>query len=163
LGGLSVLRRDSEVLVLGPLRRMLKIVARYARNPLVQPKVKRRISGRSKTSGRIPNSDDSTTSSDEDSIDDGEIAERELGSFETEQLITAVTKITDLLRKCWGVAGADIISTNLASREGALAEVFNPTVPGKSVYALFGFAAIGGFDDAVKNLGGAIMPLINGN
>jgi hypothetical protein len=27
LGGLSMLRRDSEVLVLGPLRRMLKIVA----------------------------------------------------------------------------------------------------------------------------------------
>jgi hypothetical protein len=27
LGGLSVLRRDSGVLVLGPLRRMLKIVA----------------------------------------------------------------------------------------------------------------------------------------
>ena len=38
LGGLSVLQRDAEVLVLGPLRRMLKIVARYARNPLAQPK-----------------------------------------------------------------------------------------------------------------------------
>lgn len=49
----------------------------------------------------------------------------------------------------------------MASREGALTEVFNPTVPGKSVYALFGFAAIGGFDNAVRNLGGDIMPLIN--
>lgn len=60
-----------------------------------------------------------------------------------------------------GVAGADIISTNLASREGALAEVFNPTVPGKSVYALFAFAAINGFDHALKCLGGDVMILIN--
>jgi len=165
LGGLSVLRRDAEVFVLGPLRRMLKIVARYARNPLVPPKVPRRISrSRSKRSGRFSLSEESgDTSSDESSSgDEGSSPHRELGSFETEQLITAVAKITDLLRKCWGVAGADIISTNLATtREGALTEVFNPTVPGQSVYALFAFAAIGGFDNAVRNLGGDIMPLIN--
>jgi hypothetical protein len=96
-----------------------------------------------------------------ESSEDDDAATLEVGSFETEQLITAVAKITDLLRKCWGVAGADIISTNLATQEGALTEVFNPTVPGRSVYALFGFAAIGGFDNAVRNLGGDIMPLIN--
>ena len=66
-----------------------------------------------------------------------------------------------MLRKCWGVAGADIISTNLATQEGALAEVFNPTVPGKSVYALFGFAAINEFSHMVHNLGGDVMILIN--
>lgn len=77
------------------------------------------------------------------------------------QLINAITKIADLLRKCWGVAGADIISTNLSQQEGALTEVFNPTVPGKSVYALFGFAAIDGFSHAVHNLGGDVMILIN--
>jgi hypothetical protein len=60
-----------------------------------------------------------------------------------------------------GVAGAGIISTNLASRENALAEVFNPTVPGKSVYALFAFAAIKGFDHCLRALEGDIMILIN--
>lgn len=60
-----------------------------------------------------------------------------------------------------GVAGADIISANLATREGALTELFNPTVPGQSVYALFGFAAIGGFDNALINLGVDVMPLID--
>lgn len=60
-----------------------------------------------------------------------------------------------------GVAGAGIISTNLASRETALAEVFNPTVPGKSVYALFAFAAIEGFDHCLRALGGDVMILIN--
>ena len=64
-------------------------------------------------------------------------------------------------RKCWGVAGAGIISTNLASRETALAEVFNPTVPGKSVYAVFAFAAINGFDHCLRCLGGDVMILIN--
>jgi len=159
LGGLSILRRDAEVFVLGPLRRMLKIVARYARNPLVPPKLPRRLSrSRSKRSGRFSHEDESGTSSEDSESDDDDpsSSDRELGSFETEQLITAVAKITDLLRKCWGVAGADIISTNLATREGALTEVFNPTVPGQSVYALFSFAAIGGFDNAVRNLGGDI-------
>jgi Adenylate and Guanylate cyclase catalytic domain len=47
------------------------------------------------------------------------------------------------------------------SRDGTFAEVFNPTVPGKSVYALFAFAAIGGFDHALKCLGGDVMILIN--
>lgn len=60
-----------------------------------------------------------------------------------------------------GVAGAGIISTNLASREGTLTEVFNPTVPGKSVYALFAFAAINGYDHALKCLGGDVVILIN--
>jgi hypothetical protein len=141
---------------------MLKIVAHYAKNPLVQPKVKRkRRSTPRGRGGSKPVDDDSEWPSDGDSSDEDEAFDRELGSFETEQLITAVAKITDLLRKCWGVAGADIISTNLATREGALSEVFNPTVPGKSVYALFGFAVIGGFENALRNLGGDVMPLIN--
>jgi hypothetical protein len=162
LGGLSVLRRDAEVLVLGPLRRMLKKVAQYAKNPLSQPKVPRRTgSQRAKArsrgrSGGRSSGELSETSSDSDSHD-----EEALGSYETEQLITAVSKITDLLRKCWGVAGADIISTNLATREGALTEVFNPTVPGKSVYALFGFACINGFDHILQCLQGEVMILIN--
>ena len=83
-----------------------------------------------------------------------------LGRFETEQLITAVTKITDLLRKCWGVAGAGIISSNLANDDGKTV-VFNPTVPGKLVYALFGFAAIDEFNHLLRSLDQDVMILIN--
>lgn len=171
-----MLRRDAEVLVLGPLRRMLKRVARYARNPLMPPKVKqshrtlrRKTSGRindrvmnKKTSSTEDDDDDdwnSAASSDDENEQDG--YDDLLGSYETEQLNTAVNKITDLLRKCWGVAGADIISTNLATREGALTEVFNPTVPGKSVYALFGFASINEFDHVLRELQDEVMALIN--
>lgn len=166
LGGLSFLRRDAEILVLGPLRRMLKIVARYAKNPLTPPKtttsappsLRRKASSKTATT---PISEDSSFTEQTEEHADADDDDAALGNYETERLITAVSKITDLLRKCWGVAGADIISTNLATREGALTEVFNPTVPGKSVYALFAFAAIHGFDHALRNLGGDIMVLIN--
>lgn len=166
LGGLSFLRRDAELLVLGPLRRMLKIVSRYAKNPLVPPKIASRSTGdknrRDRTKGSTGNDESSLTEDSDHSLDaDDDDDVDALGSFETERLITAIARITDLLRKCWGVAGADIISTNLATREGALAEVFNPTVPGKSVYALFAFCAIRGFDHALRNLKGEIMVLIN--
>ena len=164
LGGLSLMRRDAETLVLGPLRRMLKIVARYAKNPLSQPKFRHGYSygvGRRKNQEREDFDDDTLSDSEsEGSYDDNGVM-ASLGSYETEQLITAVTVITDLLRKCWGVAGADIISTNLASTDGALTEVFNPTVPGKSVYALFGFVAINGFDHAMRSLGDDLIDLIN--
>jgi len=161
LGGLSFLRRDAEILVLGPLRKMLKIVSRYAKNPLAAESTG--IRRQSKMSMASNTSDESSISDTQDrhsDIDDDDVNDA-LGSYETERLITAVSRITDLLRKCWGVAGADIISTNLATREGALTEVFNPTVPGKSVYALFAFAAINGFDHALRSLQGDVMVLIN--
>lgn len=85
----------------------------------------------------------------------------EIGNFETEQLISAITKIADLLRKCWGVAGAGIISSNLARTVDGKTVVFNPTVPGKRVYALFGFVAINGFGDQLRRLDRDVMILIN--
>lgn len=85
----------------------------------------------------------------------------EIGNYETEQLINAITKIADLLRKCWGVAGAGIISSNLARTKDGKTVVFNPTVPGKRVYALFGFVAINGFSEQLRALDRDVMILIN--
>jgi len=103
LAGLSVLRRDAEVLVLGPLRRMLRRMAQYARNPLMPPKIRRHhYSSRSgKVTGRFANvseedEDVYSETSYDDEDDEGHVDE--LGSYETEQLNTAVNKITDLLR-----------------------------------------------------------------
>jgi len=85
----------------------------------------------------------------------------EIGNYETEQLINAIAKIADLLRKCWGVAGAGIISSNLARTKDGKTVVFNPTVPGKRVYALFGFVAINGFSEQLRALDRDVMILIN--
>ena len=95
-----------------------------------------------------------------DSYDD-EFSDHQLGTYETDKLINAVSKITDLLRKCWGVAGAGIISSNLARQEGGLTTYFNPTVPGEAVYALFAFVAIDKFQRHLHALKGDIMILIN--
>jgi len=150
---LSVLRYDAGRLVLGPLRRMLKIVAFYAKNPL-SPSPTRESTGSLRSSSQNQDDDD-YDSEDENNSD------KQLGTYETEQLINTVTKITDLLRKCWGVAGAGIISSNLARQEGGLTTLFNPTVPGEAVYALFAFVAIDKFQHHLHCLKGDIMILIN--
>jgi hypothetical protein len=85
----------------------------------------------------------------------------QLGHYETEQLINAISKIADLLRKCWGVAGAGIISSNLARTKDGTTVVLNPTVQGKRVYALFGFVAINDFSKLLHDLGNDVMILIN--
>jgi len=98
---------------------------------------------------------------DSDAENDGDKEEDQLGHYETEQLINAITKITDLLRKCWGIAGADIISSNLARTEGGKTAVFNPCVPGRLVYALFGFVGINDFSQHLRALDQDVMILIN--
>jgi Adenylate and Guanylate cyclase catalytic domain len=87
--------------------------------------------------------------------------EEQLGHYETEQLISAIAKIADLLRKCWGVAGAGIISSNLARTKDGRTVVFNPTIPGKQVYALFGFIGINNFSKQLRSLEQEVMILIN--
>jgi hypothetical protein len=155
IASLGYLRRDARRYVIAPLRKMLKIVLRYAENPLAG----------------APTNDDSTplselnmeelATNDTDMMDIGG-RKSKLGSYETEQLITAVTKITDLLRKCWGVAGAGIISSNLArNKDGKNTVVFNPIVPGKIVYAIFGFAGINDFSHLLRSLDKDVMTLIN--
>jgi hypothetical protein len=87
--------------------------------------------------------------------------EEQLGHYETEQLINAIAKIADLLRKCWGIAGAGIISSNLARTKDGGTVVFNPTIPGKQVYALFGFVGINDFGKQLRALEQDVMILIN--
>jgi hypothetical protein len=55
-----------------------------------------------------------------------------------------------LLRKCWGVAGADIISTNLATREVCADRSLQSDHARKGVYIIW-FHAINGFDHALKS------------
>mmetsp|Transcript_3610 Transcript_3610/g.4269 ORF Transcript_3610/g.4269 Transcript_3610/m.4269 type:complete len:694 (+) Transcript_3610:1-2082(+) len=161
---LNILRYDAVHLVLGSLRSMLRIVALYAKDPLAQSPLDDYNNDKNNNPNQIGHSSisrPSTSASIKGGNGDGDEEEDDIGAtYETEQLVMAVSKITDLLRKCWGVAGVDIISTNLASKNGDF-EVFNPTVPGKNVFALFAFAKINDFDHAVKNLEGDVMILIN--
>eukprot|EP00590_Aulacoseira_subarctica_P009415 CAMPEP_0172422826 /NCGR_PEP_ID=MMETSP1064-20121228/8945_1 /TAXON_ID=202472 /ORGANISM="Aulacoseira subarctica , Strain CCAP 1002/5" /LENGTH=1415 /DNA_ID=CAMNT_0013163879 /DNA_START=50 /DNA_END=4294 /DNA_ORIENTATION=+ len=160
--GLSVLRFDAHRLVLNPLRRMLKIVLRYAENPLASaPKRAKGADNKDTDNQSDRNLQNLQNEDSESEEEDSDHEEDELGHYETEQLISAITKITDLLRKCWGVAGADIISSNLARTEGGKTAVFNPCVPGRLVYALFGFVGICDFSQHLRALDQDVMILIN--
>ncbi|VEU33814.1 unnamed protein product [Pseudo-nitzschia multistriata] len=133
LAFLVIVQNGVNYLALEPIQRMLRIVLRYAEDPLWIDVRKRKK---------------------DNDLDD-------IGSFETEHLLDAITKISDLLRKCWGVAGAGIISSNLGREKYGQVAIFNPTVPGKQVYALFGFVTICGYSDLLKNLDSDVMILIN--
>jgi hypothetical protein len=81
---------------------MLKIVARYAKNPLAQ------ATSSYRDNLSVVSESESEASShwdDDNSQEDG------VGTYETEQLITAVAKITDLLRKCWGKLSTSFIES----------------------------------------------------
>lgn len=158
LVGLTVMRGDARILVLDPLQRMLKIVVRckslFYKN--CQHKANFSSLTRFSLDAENPLSEATAETSLKDRDDQGQ-----LGKYETDQLINAISKIADLLRKCWGVAGAGIISSNLARTKEAEVVVFNPTVPGKSVYALFGFVAINDFSKLLRVLDRDVMKLIN--
>jgi len=82
------------------------------------------------------------------------------GDYETHGVQLAIEKITALLRIGFGVAGAEIISSNM-SVEGNGSACLNPMIPGKRVYALFGFCDIRSFDRVTEILEDEIMTFIN--
>lgn len=82
------------------------------------------------------------------------------GDYETHVVQLAIEKITALLRVGFGVAGAEIISSNMAVKGGGNA-CLNPMIPGKRVYALFGFCDILSFDLCTEKLEDEIMTFVN--
>ncbi|GMH86077.1 hypothetical protein TL16_g10427 [Triparma laevis f. inornata] len=122
-----MLRGDADVLVIRPLTRLLSIVKYYVRNPLA-PALKRKKKKSERREivwwkfwrrcrrRRFEDEDDDET-------------------FETEALVEAIGKIAAMLKKCWGVAGAAIISESIAARECRSFQkdvgIFDPTSRGK--------------------------------
>ncbi|KAL7538676.1 hypothetical protein ACHAXR_008731, partial [Thalassiosira sp. AJA248-18] len=82
------------------------------------------------------------------------------GDYETHVVQLAIEKITALLRIGFGVAGAEIISSNMAV-EGGGSACLNPMIPGKRIYALFGFCDILSFDLCTEKLEDEIMTFVN--
>ncbi|GMH54614.1 hypothetical protein TrLO_g9339 [Triparma laevis f. longispina] len=152
-----MLRGDADVLVIRPLTRLLSIVKYYVRNPLA-PALKRKKKKSERREivwwkfwrrcrrRRFEDEDDDET-------------------FETEALVEAIGKIAAMLKKCWGVAGAAIISESIAARECRSFQkdvgIFDPTSRGKSVYAIFAFIEINGFNSLISTLGEDILNVIN--
>jgi len=155
-----ILEADTEKNVRDSLFSLLEIVSLYASNPLETAVIKRKQKNKRHSSVSSSRSYTSSGSSHEESDDDLVIDENEtnLGKFGTDQLINTMTKITSMLRQCWGVAGASIISSTLGTTD----RVFNPVVPGRKVHAIFGFIGIGDWIFLNKTLRKDTMILVNG-
>ena len=82
------------------------------------------------------------------------------GAYETHVVHMAIQKITSLLRVGFGIAGAAIISKNMTIEEknpGSLETL----IPGKRMYAIFGFCNIQAFDLCTEKLEDEIMTFVN--
>lgn len=81
-------------------------------------------------------------------------------SYETRVVEVTIQKITTLLRVGFGEAGAEIISKNM-SMEGEGSSMLDPMIPGKRIYAIFGFCDIHAFDLCTGKLEDEIMTFLN--
>ncbi len=96
-----------------------------------------------------------------DPLEDYDFSEVSKASeYETRVVQVAIQKITSLLRIGFGVAGAEIISSNMAV-QGTGSNVLVTMVPGKRVYAIFGFCDIHAFDHCTEKLEDEIMTFVN--
>jgi len=159
------LEADTLQNVLVPLFSLLEIVSLYASNPLATVISGRKKGRTSKRKGSVGSTGSTSgnssvgSSSDDDSIvDKNETELGKVGKYETDRLINTITKITSMLRQCWGVAGASIISSTLGTTDQ---HVFNPVVPGRKVHAIFGFVGIGDWSYLLRTLNKDVMILIN--
>jgi class 3 adenylate cyclase len=80
--------------------------------------------------------------------------------YELKVVVLAIQKITTLLRIGFGEAGAEIISKNM-SVEGGSSQGLDPMIPGKRMYAIFGFCDIHEFDMCTEVLEDEIMTFVN--
>ena len=82
--------------------------------------------------------------------------EGEDAQYETRILENAFIKISSLLAIGFGDAGAEIIGENMKSGGN-----INAMVPGRKMYAIFGFCDIRQFTDATEVLQEGIMEFVN--
>jgi len=119
--------RDAETLVIGPIERMINLVKKLSENPLAS----------------LYN---------EDHAKDAEGTD----AFETQMLESTLEKISSLLQVGFGIAGAQIISSNMSSG-GDL----NVMIPGKKITSIFGFGIIEEFTNTCSCLEEEMCTYIN--
>ena len=134
--------RDARTLVLDPIERMMEKVNFIAKNPMA-------LCGdmESETQGVLAMS----TKKKKKKAD---------GDNEAQLLETSLIQIGKLLGLCFGVAGAQIIGTNMQQKRGSNSD-FNPLVNGQKTMSIFGFCDIRGFGEVTEVLQAKIMTFVN--
>ncbi|KFG31685.1 adenylate and guanylate cyclase catalytic domain-containing protein [Toxoplasma gondii RUB] len=127
-----VFARDTQILVVAPIEKMVNIVKQLADDPLRQPTME-------------PQTEESSEK------------QKSANQLETSMLETTILKIGGLLQVGFGEAGASIIGRNMRSGDGDL----NIMIPGEKVQAIFGFCDIRSFTEITECLQEDVMVFIN--
>lgn len=134
--------KDANELVLSPIEKMLFKVKQIAKNPLKAAKEEDKenmiiyeLMQKDKNFERV---------------------HKEQENFETAVLERTIVKIGALLALGFGEAGSEIIGQNM-NKTGEV----DPMVPGKKIYAIFGFCDIRNFADATEVLQEGVILLFN--
>ena len=125
--------RDAQVLVIGPIERMLDTVQLLAENPLAN----------TADAGFDPH----MTNQDH---------EKKQG-YETALLEKTLKKVSSLMQVGFGAAGAEIIGGNMQSSDGKV----DPMVDGVLITAVYGFCDIRKFTDTTECLQEEVMTYVN--
>ena len=134
--------RDSNRLVLQPIKRMVAKVEEISANPL-------KGLADAHAAADAPAASQELTPA-------ARRAAKEVKNYETRILELSINKICSLMAVGFGDAGAEIIAENMRNG-GAL----NPMVPGKKMVAIFGFCDIRQFTDTTEVLQEDVMEFVN--
>merc|ERR550537_159337 len=123
--------KDTQTLVIAPIEKMVNIVKQLADDPLKKPDI-----------------------IDDETEDAGKDRAKNSGQLETSML-----EIGGLLQVGFGEAGALIIGDNMADQGDG--DVINIMIPGRKVYAAFGFVKIRDFNETTECLLEEVMVFVN--
>lgn len=136
------MNKDAEDLVITPIETMISKVKRISKNPLEAAQIE-----------------------EQDALAWEELAQKdkkiiqltkEKAKFETAMLESIIVKIGALLALGFGEAGSEIIAENMSKSGGV-----EPMLPGKKMFAVFGFCDIRNFADITEILQIDVMMFVN--
>lgn len=133
--GAMVFSTDTQNLVIAPIEKMVMIVKQLADDPLAKPEVEEEAD----LAGEAPP------------------PKKRDGQIETSMLENTILKIGALLQVGFGQAGAPIIGKNMLLGGGELQIM----VPGRKMFALFGYCDIRDFMETTECLQEEVMVFVN--
>ena len=135
---------DANILVLGPIERMLEKVKLIASNPLAA------------ASDEVDNAGVLSMMAKQDENKQSKKKEDPTSQYETVILEQAIVKIGHLLALGFGEAGSKIIAANMSSGGD-----INPMMAGQKLFAIYGFCDIRNFTDSTECLQTKVMLFVN--
>lgn len=156
--GALLFSRDANSLVLAPIERMIAKMENIRDNPLAAMKLGDEEYRREEQARKVREA----TAAEQKGSAKWKFWKRSKADIqepmETAILERTIIKLGGLLALGFGEAGANIIGQNM---KGSHCSTVDAVVPGRKVYAIFGFCSIRNFNDATEILQDKVMLFVN--